>query len=200
MTLDMTSFEVALYASGHRFICGIDEAGRGPLAGPVVAAAVILPQNCVMQGLRDSKKLSARRREFFFDEIYKKAQAVAVGIVDNETIDKINILQATLLAMRQAFESLLIKPDVLLIDALTLPEIEIPQQGIIHGDDRSISIAAASVIAKVTRDRLMCEYHEQFPAYQFHRHKGYGTREHLQNIKVYGPCPLHRKTFRGVIC
>lgn len=200
MTPDMTSFEVALYDSGHQFICGIDEAGRGPLAGPVVAAAVILPQNCVMQGLRDSKKLSVRRREFFFGEIYKKAEAVAVGIVDNETIDKINILQATLLAMRQAFESLLIKPDVLLIDALTLPGIEIPQQGIIHGDDRSINIAAASVIAKVTRDRLMCEYHEQFPAYQFHRHKGYGTREHLQNIKVYGPCPLHRKTFRGVIC
>lgn len=196
----MTSFEEALYVSGHQSICGIDEAGRGPLAGPVVAAAVILPENCVMEGLRDSKKLSARRREFFFEEINKKARAVGVGIVDNETIDQINILQATFLAMRQALESLPIEPDALLVDALTLPGIDIPQQGIVHGDDRSISIAAASVIAKVTRDRLMCAYHERFPAYQFHRHKGYGTREHLQNIKVNGPCSLHRKTFRGVIC
>jgi len=196
----MTSFEAALYTSGYASICGIDEVGRGPLAGPVVSAAVILPQNCVLEGLRDSKKLSPRRREIFFDQISQKARAIGIGMVDNETIDRINILQATLLSMRKALDALQVRPDYLLIDALTLPHIEIPQQGIIRGDDRSMSIAAASVIAKVTRDRLMCVYHDQFPAYDFHRHKGYGTREHLQRIKVNGPCPLHRKTFRGVIC
>ncbi len=196
----MTSFEVALYESGHKLICGLDEAGRGPLAGPVVAGAVILPENCVMEGLRDSKKLSARRREFFFEAINKKARAVGIGIVDNETIDRINILQATRLAMKKALDALQLKPDALLIDALTLSDIDIPQQGIIHGDDRSISIAAASVIAKVTRDRLMCDYHAAFPAYHFHQHKGYSTRQHLEQIREYGPCPLHRKTFRGVIC
>ena len=196
----MTSFEVALYESGHKLVCGLDEAGRGPLAGPVVAGAVILPENCVMEGLRDSKKLSARRRDFFFEAINKKARAVGIGIVDNETIDRINILQATRLAMKKALDALQLKPDALLIDALTLSDIDIPQQGIIHGDDRSISIAAASVIAKVTRDRLMCDYHAAFPAYHFHQHKGYSTRQHLEQIREYGPCPLHRKTFRGVIC
>lgn len=194
----MTSFERALSVSGYQSICGIDEAGRGPLAGPVVAAAVILPQDCFIEGLRDSKKLSPKRRQFFFGRIKQLARATAVGVVDNETIDQINILQATLLAMRQAIDALSVQPDYLLIDALTLPDLTIPQKGIIRGDDLSISIAAASVIAKVTRDALMCQYHEDFPQYNFLRHKGYGTREHLKNIKVFGSCRLHRKTFRGV--
>ncbi len=194
----MTSFERALHSTGYRSICGIDEAGRGPLAGPVVAAAVILPEDCFIEGLRDSKKLSPTRREIFFDHINAMACAVAVGIIDNETIDRVNILQATLLAMHEALKGLSKKPDFLLIDALTLPGLKIPQKGIIHGDDLSQSIAAASVIAKVTRDRLMCDYHETYPNYLFSRHKGYGTREHLRRIKEFGPCPLHRKTFRGV--
>lgn len=164
-----------------------------------MAAAVILPRGCFIEGLRDSKKLSPKRRQIFFSQIKQLAYATSVGIVDNETIDQINILQASLLAMRQALDTLAVQPDYLLIDALTLPDLSIPQKGIIHGDDLSISIAAASVIAKVTRDALMCQYHEDFPQYNFFRHKGYGTREHLNNIKEFGSCRLHRKTFRGVI-
>lgn len=195
----MTSIEKNLYSSGYRKICGIDEAGRGPLAGPVVAAAVILPAGALLSGLRDSKKLSPRQRDLFFDKISQIALSVGIGIVENEIIDKINIYQATLLAMRKGVSALQVKPDYLLIDAMTLPGIAIPQKGIIHGDDLSISIASASVIAKVTRDRLMLQFHEIFPVYRFNRHKGYGTPEHLQKIKDFGPCSLHRKTFRGVI-
>ncbi len=195
----VNTIENALYSSGYQSVCGIDEAGRGPLAGPVVAAAVILPPGCLIAGLRDSKKLSPARRDCLFDQINDEATAFAVGIIDNVTIDRINILQATLLAMKESVGALQKKPDYLLIDALTLPDLEIPQEGIIHGEDLSVSIAAASVIAKVTRDRLMCRYHEEFPEYNFYRHKGYGTREHLQNIKEFGPCRLHRRTFRGVI-
>lgn len=200
----MTSNEERLYASGYRAICGIDEAGRGPLAGPVVAAAVILPQvpaliqDSLFSGLRDSKKLSPKKREQFFVQISQSAQSIGVGIVGHETIDEINILQATHLAMERGLEALHISADYLLIDALTLKNIDLPQEGIIHGDDLSLSIAAASVIAKVSRDRLMLDYHECFPQYGFDRHKGYGTAEHLQNIKRFGPCPIHRKTFRGV--
>ncbi len=195
----MTSFEKALYSSGFRLICGIDEAGRGPLAGPVVAAAVVLPTGSLLPGLRDSKKLSPRQRDRFFDKITQTALSIGIGIIENETIDEINIYQATLLAMRKGVRTLHLKPDYLLIDAMTLPEFDIPQKAIIHGDDLSISIAAASVIAKVTRDRLMLQYHEIFPDYRFNRHKGYGTPEHIQKIKDFGPCSLHRKTFRGVI-
>ncbi len=195
----MMSYENALYDSGYRLVCGIDEAGRGALAGPVVAAAVILPKGCIIEGLRDSKKLSPARRDFFYEQINGQACATGVGIVDNKIIDQINILQATVKAMRQGVEALSEKPDYILIDALTLPDLEIPQKGIIHGDDLSQSIAAASVIAKVTRDRMMCDFHETYPMYHFNRHKGYGTREHLLRIKEFGPCHLHRKTFRGVI-
>lgn len=200
----MTSNEVRLCASGYRAICGIDEAGRGPLAGPVVAAAVILPQAPVLlekhllPGLRDSKKLSPLQRESFFDQIVQTARSIGIGVVEHETIDDINILQATMLAMQRAVEALHISADYLLIDALTLSKIDIPQEGIIRGDDLSLSIAAASVIAKVKRDRLMQDYHECFPQYGFDRHKGYGTPEHLQNIEQFGPCRIHRKTFRGV--
>ncbi len=200
----MTSNEERLYAAGRRTVCGIDEAGRGPLAGPVVAAAVVLPQAPVLAqddlllGLMDSKKLSPRKRDRFFEQISQTARSIGIGVVEHETIDHINILQATILAMQRAVEGLHLPADYLLIDALKLPEIDIPQEGIIHGDDLSLSIAAASVIAKVTRDRLMLKYHRLFPKYGFDRHKGYGTPEHLEKIKSFGPCRIHRKTFRGV--
>jgi ribonuclease HII len=195
----MELFERALFSFGYRAVCGIDEAGRGPLAGPVVAASVVLPLSHSIVGIRDSKKLSPLQREFLFGQIQKQALSYGVGVVDNETIDEINILQATLMAMRQSLSSLSIKPDFVLIDALTLPSIGIPQKGIIDGDNVSITIAAASIIAKVTRDRLMDQYQSEFPQYNFQAHKGYGTREHFDRIKEYGPCRLHRKTFRGVL-
>jgi len=191
-------FEHALTFFGYRHICGMDEAGRGPLAGPVVAAAVILPITHPILGIRDSKQLTPSKRELLFDQIQTHAISIGVGIVDNQTIDKINILNATLLAMRQSLASLSTKPDYVLIDALTLSDIGIPQKCIIHGDDLSITIAAASIIAKVTRDRLMDQYHNEFPQYNFHAHKGYGTRLHFDMIKKHGPSRLHRKTFRGV--
>jgi ribonuclease HII len=194
----MALYERALEFFGYRAVCGIDEAGRGPLAGPVVAAAVILPPSCSIVGIRDSKQLSPHKRELLFNQIMSDAIAVGTGIVENETIDQVNILNATLLAMEKSLEALSLMPDYLLIDALTLPRIKLPQKGIIHGDSLSISIAAASIVAKVTRDRLMHQYHAEFPEYNFSEHKGYGTKEHLSKIKVHGPCRLHRKTFRGV--
>jgi ribonuclease HII len=195
----MSLFERVLSSSGYQYICGIDEAGRGPLAGPVVAASVIFPQGFSVPGLRDSKLLTPLQRETLFDQIMQRALSVGIGIVDNDIIDRINILQATLLAMQKSVEQLHFQPDYLLIDALTLPGFGVSQKGIIHGDNLSVSIAAASVVAKVTRDRLMCQYHEEFPAYRFNSHKGYGTQEHLEKIKEFGPCRLHRRTFRGVI-
>jgi ribonuclease HII len=195
----MSLFERVLSSFGYHYICGIDEAGRGPLAGPVVAASVIFPPGFSVPGLRDSKLLTPLQRETLFSQIMQRALSVGIGIVDNDLIDQINILQATLLAMRKSIEQLHVKPDYLLIDALTLPGFGISQKGIIHGDNLSVSIAAASVIAKVTRDRLMCQYHEEFPVYRFNSHKGYGTQEHLEKIKEWGPCRLHRRTFRGVI-
>jgi len=194
----MALYERALEFFGYRSICGIDEAGRGPLAGPVVAAAVILPFPCSIAGIRDSKQLSPLKREFLFGQIMREAVAVGVGVVENEAIDQMNILNATLLAMEKGVMGLSTQPDYLLIDALTLPRIEIPQKGMIHGDALSISIAAASIVAKVTRDRLMDQYHAEFPEYNFGTHKGYGTKEHLSKITAHGPCRLHRKTFRGV--
>ena len=199
----MSLFERAIASFGYRAICGIDEAGRGPLAGPVVAAAVIFPPSpallgLALEGIRDSKQLTPLQRERLFDSIHKQALSVAVGVVDNETIDQINILNATLLAMGKSVAALAIPPDYLLIDALTLPDVAIPQKGIIRGDAQSVSIAAASIIAKVTRDRLMDQYHEEFPQYNFTVHKGYGTKEHFDKMRYYGPCRLHRKTFRGV--
>lgn len=195
----MSLFERVLSSFGYQYICGIDEAGRGPLAGPVVAAAVIFPSGFSILGLRDSKLLTPLQRETLFSQITQKALSIGIGIVDNDLIDEINILQATLLAMRKSVEQLQVKPDYLLIDALTLPGFGIGQKGIIHGDNLSVSIAAASVVAKVTRDRLMCQYHEEFPEYRFNSHKGYGTQEHLEKIREFGPCRLHRKTFRGVV-
>ncbi|MBI3803306.1 MAG: ribonuclease HII [Nitrospirae bacterium] len=195
----MTLFERILSLDGYRQVCGIDEAGRGPLAGPVVAAAVILPAAISLPGIRDSKLLTAKQREAFYERILQEAIAVGVGVVDNITIDEINILQATYLAMQKSLQSLRIQPDYLLIDALTLPNTAIPQRGLIRGDNLSVSIAAASIVAKVTRDRLMDQYHQEFPSYNFISHKGYGTGEHLKNIRMFGPCHIHRKSFRGVL-
>ncbi len=184
--------------SGYRCVAGVDEAGRGPLAGPVVAAAVVLPSELSMPGLRDSKKLSPALRERWFVEIQKNCLGMGIGIVDENTIDAINILQAALLAMKCAVDQLSVSADFLLIDGNRGIESAIGQKTIIGGDDASLSIAAASVVAKVTRDRLMVVYHAQYPQYEFSRHKGYGTRLHRDRIKQYGPCAIHRKTFKGV--
>ena len=179
----------------YSFICGIDEAGRGPLAGPVVAGAVILPKDCEILYLTDSKKLSATKREELYDEIMEKAVAAAVGMASPARIDEINILQATYEAMREAISKLEVEPGILLNDAVTIPEMIIPQVPIIKGDAKSVSIAAASILAKVTRDRLMVEYDKVMPEYGFAGHKGYGSKEHIEAIKKYGPTPIHRKTF-----
>ena len=176
-------------------ICGIDEAGRGPLAGPVVAGAVILPKDCSILYLNDSKQVSASRREELFNEIQEKAVACAVGIVSPQRIDEINILQATYEAMHQAVEGLKVVPDLLLVDAVTIPAMPMKQVGIVKGDAKSVSIAAASILAKVTRDRMMVEYDSLYPEYGFAKHKGYGSKMHIEAIQEYGPCPIHRRTF-----
>ena len=181
--------------SGYQYICGIDEAGRGPLAGPVVAGAVILPKDNPILYLNDSKKLSEKKREALYDEIMEHAVAVGVGVVGPGRIDEINILQATYEAMRLAVSNLKIRPDILLNDAVTIPEIEIPQVPIIKGDAKSVSIAAASIIAKVTRDRMMAEYDLEFPGYGFASNKGYGTKTHIKQLKEQGPVSIHRRTF-----
>ena len=178
-------------------ICGIDEAGRGPLAGPVVAGAVILPRDAQILYLNDSKKLSATKREELFDEIKEKAVAVGTGIVSPQRIDEINILQATYEAMRMAIKELGIKPDILLNDAVTIPEVSVKQVPIIKGDAKSVSIAAASIIAKVTRDRIMQVYDKKYPEYGFASNKGYGAAMHIQALREYGATPIHRKTFIG---
>ena len=176
-------------------ICGIDEAGRGPLAGPVVAGAAILPKDCTILYLNDSKKLSEKRREELYLEIQEKAVTWSVGIASPERIDEINILQATYEAMRQAVSGLKEVPSILFNDAVTIPGIDIPQVPIIKGDAKSVSIAAASVLAKVTRDHMMVEYDQLFPQYGFAKHKGYGTAAHIAAIREYGPTAIHRRTF-----
>ena len=177
------------------YICGVDEAGRGPLAGPVVAGAAILPKDAQILYLNDSKKLSASKRDELFDEIKEKAIAVGVGIVSPERIDEINILQATYEAMRIAIKKLGVAPDILLNDAVTIPGVETKQVSIIKGDAKSVSIAAASIMAKVTRDRIMEEYDKIYPEYGFAGHKGYGSAAHIEAIRTYGASPIHRKTF-----
>jgi len=176
-------------------ICGIDEAGRGPLAGPVVAGAAILPVDCEILFLNDSKKLSEKRRDELFGEIKEKCVAWSVGIVGPGLIDEINILQATYEAMRQAIGKLSVEPELLLNDAVTIPGVFIGQVAIVKGDAKSVSIAAASILAKVTRDQMMVQYDQLFPGYGFARHKGYGTAAHIAAIKELGPCPIHRSTF-----
>ena len=178
------------------FLCGIDEAGRGPLAGPVVAAAVILPKDCEILYLNDSKKLSAARREALYGEITEKAVCYGIGMESPERIDEINILQATYEAMRQAVSALSVEPDRFLNDAVVIPGIDpARQEAIVKGDAKSVSIAAASILAKVTRDRIMVEYDRIYPQYGFAAHKGYGTRAHMEALLQYGPCPIHRRTF-----
>jgi ribonuclease HII len=178
-----------------QWICGVDEAGRGPLAGPVVAGAVILPKDCEILYLNDSKQVSASRRDSLYDEICEKAVSWGVGIVSHQRIDEINILQATYEAMKEAIGQLSPEPDMLLVDAVHIPDISIKQVGIVKGDARSVSIAAASILAKVTRDRLMAEYDKMYPEYGFASHKGYGSQAHITAIKEHGSCPIHRKTF-----
>lgn len=182
------------YAS-YGCICGIDEVGRGPLAGPVVAGAVILPKDCQILYLNDSKKLSEKKREELYEVIMKEAVAVGIGCVSHERIDEINILQATYEAMRQAINDLGVKPDLLLNDAVTVPNVSIRQVPIIKGDAQSVSIAAASIIAKVTRDRLMVSYDQTYPGYHFADNKGYGSEVHIEALKKYGATPIHRKSF-----
>lgn len=181
--------------SQYDYICGIDEVGRGPLAGPVVAGAVILPKGCEILYINDSKQLSVQKREALYEEIKSKAIAIGIGIVSPAKIDEINILQATYMAMREAISKLSVVPQLLLNDAVTIPEVIIPQVPIIKGDAKSVSIAAASIVAKVTRDRLMEEYDRVLPGYGFASNKGYGSAEHIAALKELGPTPIHRNTF-----
>lgn len=179
----------------HGWVCGIDEVGRGPLCGPVVAGAVILPKDCQILYLNDSKKLSEKKREELYEVIMEQAIAVGIGMSSPERIDEINILQATYEAMRQAISELKVKPAVLLNDAVTIPQVDIPQIPIIKGDAKSVSIAAASIIAKVTRDRMMVEYDRLYPGYDLASNKGYGTKTHMEALRIIGPCEIHRRTF-----
>ena len=181
--------------SDYEFICGIDEAGRGPLAGPVVAGAVILPKDCDILYINDSKKLTEKKREELYDIIKEKAVAYGIGIATPERIDEINILQATYEAMRSAIAQMAVVPDLLLNDAVIIPQVPIKQVPIIKGDAKSISIAAASILAKVTRDRMMKKYSIIYPEYGFEGHKGYGSQSHIEAIKIYGPSPIHRRSF-----
>lgn len=192
------SIERGYIAGGLKYVAGTDEAGRGPLAGPVVAAAVILTQPCGIEGINDSKKLSHARREDLYELIFQKAVSVGIGIVEPEIIDEINILQASLLAMRQAVESLEPKPEMVLVDGNMSIPMQIDQRTIIKGDAKCLCIAAASIVAKVARDRMMLVLHESFPGYGFDSHKGYPTESHIEAIKRFGPCEAHRRTFKGV--
>ena len=182
----------------HNIVAGLDEAGRGPLAGPVVAAAVILPSGIVIDGVRDSKKIPEKARKKVFWQVVRSAVSIGVGIVEAEVIDEINILQSTKRAMAYAVKDLSLEPDILLLDAVSLPKVNKLQQSLIKGESISASIAAASVIAKVVRDDIMFDLHEKYPVYNFKRHKGYSTKEHMALIREHGPCPVHRKSFRKV--
>lgn len=191
----MLERERQLWSSGYKYIAGVDEAGRGPLAGPVYAAAVILPEDIRLDGINDSKKLSPKKREELFEEIKASAAAYAVWSVDEEVIDEVNILNATYMAMNGAVSALTVRPGYVLIDGNSIRGMEISHETMVKGDAKSMSIAAASIMAKVSRDRYITEMAEKYPEYGFERHKGYGTKEHTEAILKYGPCPIHRKTF-----
>ena len=193
----MLRYEKELYAQGISFIAGVDEVGRGPLAGPVVAAAVILPQNCKIKGLNDSKKIPKKKHEEIFQAVKDNALAISIGIIDNYVIDKVNIYEATKLAMKEAVSQLEPQPEHLLIDAMKL-ELPISQTSIIKGDANSLSIAAASIVAKVTRDKIMADYDQEFPGYDFSQNAGYGTAKHLEGIDKHGITPIHRTSFEPV--
>ncbi|MEE1053940.1 MAG: ribonuclease HII [Acutalibacteraceae bacterium] len=190
------SYENIARQKGYKFICGVDEAGRGPLAGPVCAAAVILPPDCIIDGLNDSKKISEKKREMLFEQIIQKAVSYSVAYGTLEEIEKYNILEATYLAMNRAIDGLSQKADFALIDGNRIPKnIKIPCETVVKGDSKSCSVAAASILAKVTRDRLMLEYDKKYPQYNFAKHKGYGTKAHYEAIKEYGVCEIHRLSF-----
>lgn len=196
----MTEIENNLYENGYEgrqinLIAGMDEVGRGPLAGPVVTAAVVLPKDFSLFGVNDSKKLTAKRRDEMYDKIMDCAVEVNIGLRDNEAIDRINILNATKEAMKDAVSGLERRPDIVLIDALEIEGLDIPQIGIVKGDTKSVSVAAASIIAKVTRDRMMIDYAEKYPGYAFEKNKGYGTKAHYEGLDKSGPCPIHRRSF-----
>ncbi len=193
--IDLWAYENARYSEEISCICGVDEAGRGPLAGPVYAAAVILPRGLVIDGLNDSKKLTEKRREALYEEITAKAIAYGIGFADETEIDEINILQATFLAMRRAINALSVRPELALIDGNRDSDFGVPSETIVKGDSLSANIAAASILAKVTRDRVMKAYALQYPQYGFDIHKGYGTKRHYEALREYGACPIHRRTF-----
>ncbi|MEA3230438.1 MAG: ribonuclease HII [Thermodesulfobacteriota bacterium] len=199
MEADLWCLEHDAGFRGYRCVAGIDEAGRGPLAGPVVSAAVVLPVDFKATGLTDSKKISPGKRNHFYDIIYRRAVAVGIGIVDPIFIDRHNILKAALLSMAFAVANVKPSPDYLLIDGPYGIPSDLPQNAVVGGDAKSISIAAASIVAKVTRDRLMAVYHQEYPRYGFERHKGYPTRAHKEALRIHGCCPIHRKTFKGVV-
>ena len=194
--IELKKIEQEIYDQGKEYICGIDEAGRGPLAGPVVVASVIMPKDSMIEGVNDSKKVSEKKRELLYDKIIEEAISYSVGIVDQKEIDRVNILNATKAGLTESIKGLKTKPDIILVDALTgIDTCGIPYMPIIKGDAKCYSIAAASIIAKVTRDRIMRQWHEVYPEYNFIQHKGYGTAAHIAAIKEYGLCPLHRLSF-----
>lgn len=193
--MDWLEFEKEALAKGYKSVCGVDEAGRGPLAGPVCAAAVILPEGVIIDGVNDSKKLSEKKRESLFDVIREQALSYSIAYATVDEIEEINILNATMLAMRRAIDDLEIKADYAMIDGNKIPPIDIDAECIVKGDAKSMSIACASILAKVSRDRLLYKYAEEYPMYGFDKHKGYGTKVHREAILKYGPCPYHRKSF-----
>lgn len=197
--MDWLEYENKAKAKGYTTICGVDEAGRGPLAGPVCAAAVILPDDTIIEGVNDSKKLSEKKREALFDVIISSVRSYSIAYATVDEIENMNILNATMLAMKRAVEGLNVKADYAMIDGNRLPNLDIDSEFIIKGDAKSMSIAAASILAKVSRDRLLYEYAKEYPQYHFDKHKGYGTKAHVEALKKYGPCPYHRLSFLGKI-
>lgn len=193
--MNWLEFEQKAMDNGYKAVCGVDEAGRGPLSGPVCAAAVILPENTVIEGVNDSKKLTEKKRELLFDVIKASALSYSIAYASVAEIEELNILNATMLAMKRAVESLEIKPDFAMIDGNRVPQLSIDSEPIVKGDAKSMSIACASILAKVSRDRLLYDYAKQYPQYGFDKHKGYGTKLHIEMIKEYGPCPYHRMSF-----
>lgn len=193
--INWLEFESNAYEKGYTAVCGVDEAGRGPLAGPVCAAAVILPKDMIIEGVNDSKKLSEKKRDALYDVIKEKALSYSIAFATVEEIEEINILNATMLAMKRAVEGLDVPADFAYIDGNRLPDLSIPCEYLIKGDARSMSVAAASILAKVTRDRLMLDFAKQYPEYKFEKHKGYGTKVHMDAIREFGPCEIHRRSF-----
>lgn len=193
--MDWLEFEKTAKLKGYKSVCGVDEAGRGPLAGPVYAATVILPDGLIIDGVNDSKKLSEKKREALFDVIREKSISYSIASASVEEIEELNILNATMLAMKRAVEELKVPADYAMIDGNHLPKLNIDSEFVIKGDSKSMSIACASILAKVSRDRLLCEYAEKYPQYHFEKHKGYGTKAHIEALKEFGPCPIHRPSF-----